>query len=276
MPLPEFAFFTGLPRTGSTIVKCVLNQNPDIYASRNSPICNTMWHLQGLVRNNIAFEASPNENGLNLMMQNMLPCYYQNKLSNKKIIFDKGFTWGTPSNHKMLQNVFGHNPKFLVTTRKFDEVIDSIERLVLKYPTNNVFSTNMVMAPGLSLRENLTKHLTKPGNVLDLSLTCLNNLKNNYPNDTFFIEYDDFCNNPEKILRDFYKFFKLPFFKHNLNKIDDVDRENDDIYGIPTLHEIRPTIGKLNYEKNISNGASRSGEINTSQRASQTTRSSLV
>ena len=276
MPSTEFAFFTGLPRTGSTIVKCVLNQNPDIYASKNSPVCNTMWNIPELVCGNIAYQASPNEKGLDLIMQNFLPLYYHNKVGNKKIIFDKGFSWGAPDNYNMIKKVLRCNPRFLVTTRKFEEVIDSLERLTKKYPDTNLFTNGMIPNPDLSFRDNLVKHLMQPKHVLHLALMGLDNLKNNHQKDTFFIEYDDFCNNPEKILKDFYKFFKLPYFKHNLSKIDDPDRENDDVYGIPTLHEIRPTIGKLNYEKNISNGASRSGEINTSQRASQITRSSLV
>ena len=57
MPSTEFAFFTGLPRTGSTIVKCVLNQNPDIYASKNSPVCYTMWNIPELVCGNITYQA---------------------------------------------------------------------------------------------------------------------------------------------------------------------------------------------------------------------------
>ena len=108
----------------------------------------------------------------------------------------------------------------------------------------------------------------QPKHVLHLALIGLDNLKNNHQKDTFFIEYDDFCNNPEKILKDFYKFFKLPYFKHNLNNIEDVDRENDDVYGMPTLHEIRPTLGKITYEKDTDNGASRSRKNNSSKRAS--------
>ena len=44
-----------------------------------------------------------------------------------------------------------------------------------------------------------------------------------------------------------------------LPDIEDVDRENDDVYGIPTLHEIRPSLNKIIYEKNINNGITRVG-----------------
>jgi len=268
MPSLEFAFFTGLPRTGSTIVKTVLNQNPDIYTSKNSPMCNTLWNFPDLLCSNIAYQASPNEKGLDLIMQGMLPSYYHDKISNKRLILDKGFSWGTPGNYNMIKRVLGRNPRFLVTTRKYEEVIDSLERLAKKYPKDNVFTKDMVPNPDLSFRENLVKHLMQPKHVLHLALIGLDNLKNNHQKDTFFIEYDDFCNNPEKILKDFYKFFKLPYFKHNLNNIEDVDRENDDVYGIPTLHEIRPTIGKLNYEKNTNNGPTGGRQNNSSKRAS--------
>ena len=266
MPSTEFAFFTGLPRTGSTIVKCVLNQNPDIYASKNSPVCYTMWNIPELVCGSLAYQASPNEKGLDLIMQNFLPLYYHNKVGNKKIIFDKSFSWGSPANHFMISKVLGKNPKFLVTTRNYDDVVDSLVRLIKKYPDTNVFTKGMTRNYELSFRDNIINHLTQQENVLYLALIGLENLKTNHNKDCFFIEYDEFCNTPEKILKDFYKFFKLPSFKHNLYNITDPDRENDEVYGIPTLHEIRPTIGKIIYEKDISNGASRCRQNNSSKR----------
>ena len=268
MSVPEFAFFTGLPRTGSTIVKAVLNQNPDIYASKNSPMCNTMWHFPGLLTDNVSYTASPNEPGLKGIMESMLPLYYKDKLNNKKIIFDKSFSWGAPLNYGMLEKVLNRKPRFLVTNRKFDEVLDSLVRLIKLNPDTNIFTKGMVIDPNLSFRKNVLKHLNQPQHVLHLALIGLENLKKNHSNDCFFIEYDDFCNNPEKILKDFYKFFKLPYFKHDLNNIEDPDRENDLVYGIPTLHEIRPTINKIIYEKDTDNGASRSRKNNSSKRTS--------
>jgi len=155
MKYPEFALFTGLPRTGSTIVKAILNQNPQIYASKNSPMCNTMWNFPDLLVNNTAYTASPNEQGLHRIMQNMMPLYYQEKLSNKKIIFDKGFSWGAPANYNMIKKALGYNPRYLVTTRNFDDVVDSLVRLVKKYPGTNVFCKNMVVDPKLSFRDRL-------------------------------------------------------------------------------------------------------------------------
>jgi len=268
MSVPEFAFFTGLPRTGSTIVKAILNQNPHIYASKSSPMCNTMWHFPGLLADSIAYSASPNEPGLQRIMENMLPLYYKDKLINKKIIFDKAFSWGAPLNYGMIKTVLGRDPRFLVTTRNFDDVVDSIIRLIKQNPDTNVFTKGMVIDPNLSFKKNVLKHLNQPHHVLYLALIGLENLQKNHSKDTFFIEYDEFCNTPEKILKDFYKFFKLPYFKHDLNNIEDPERENDLVYGIPTLHEIRPTISKIIYEKDTYNGASRSRQNNSSKRTS--------
>ena len=266
MSLPEFAFFTGLPRTGSSIVKAILNQNPVIYASKNSPICNTMWNIPSLITSNINYAADPKPESLDRIMQSLLPLYYKDKMASKKIIFDKSFSWGAPANHFMISKVLGKNPKFLVTTRNYDDVIDSLVRLIKKYPDTNVFTKGMTRNYELSFRDNIINHLTQQENVLYLALIGLENLKTNHNKDCFFIEYDEFCNTPEKILKEFYKFFKLPSFKHNLYNITDPDRENDEVYGIPTLHEIRPTIGKIIYEKDISNGASRCRQNNSSKR----------
>jgi len=268
MKNPEFALFTGLPRTGSTIVKAILNQNPQIYASKNSPLCNTMWNFPDLLGNNMSFSASPNMPGLHRIMQNMMPLYYQEKLNNRKIIFDKGFSWGVPANYNMIKRVLGYDPRFLVTTRNFDDVLDSLVRLIKQNPNTNVFCKNMLIDPNLSFKKNVLKHLNQEGHILHLALVGLENLQKNHSKDCFFIDYDEFCITPEKILKDFYKFFKLTYFKHNLNNIVDPEREDDSVYGIPNLHEIRPTITKIIYEKNTDNGTSRSGKNNSSKRTS--------
>ena len=66
----------------------------------------------------------------------------------------------------------------------------------------------------------------------------------NYKEDTYIVEYNDLMSNPNKVVKGFYDFFEIPKFKHNLFKIENSDKENDMVYGIPGMHDVRPLLTK--------------------------------
>ena len=56
----QYIFLAGLPRSGSTLFTSILNQNPDIFASSSSPVCNTLYWSHRLWSDQIALQANPN------------------------------------------------------------------------------------------------------------------------------------------------------------------------------------------------------------------------
>jgi hypothetical protein len=44
--MKNFVMMCGLPRTGSTLLSSILNQNPLIHAEGNSAVCQLMWDME--------------------------------------------------------------------------------------------------------------------------------------------------------------------------------------------------------------------------------------
>ena len=237
----KFAFFTGLPRSGSTLFASILNQNPDIYVSTNSPLCEALYQTIKSFITSTSFQAAPNPDGMTDILYNFFPSYYKPHL-NKKLIFDKGFTWGTQINSDNLNRMFGGMPKFVVTTRNIDDVIKSLIKLIDENP-DNIFTRDTDKSK-LETYDQKKNFLLQQSWFVD-SINSTNYILEFYSKNCFEVKYDDLIDSPKKVLKKFYKFFDLPVYKHNLNNIVNSNQENDSVYGIPDMHKVRPTIGRL-------------------------------
>jgi len=238
----KFAFFTGLPRSGSTLFASILNQNPDIFVSSNSPLCEVSFQTINSFLNCVSFLANPNPEGMTKILYNLFPSYYEIHL-NKKLIFDKGFTWGTKVNADNLNRIFGYMPKFVVMTRNIDDVVNSIIKLIDNNP-DNIF-TRYVDKNKIKDYDSKKKFLLEEATWLTESIKSTNYILENHSKNCYEVKYDELIDSPKKVIKGFYKFFDLPVYKHNLNNIVNNNQENDLIYGIPGMHVVRPTISRL-------------------------------
>ena len=62
-----------------------------------------------------------------------------------------------------------------------------------------------------------------------------------------FIQYDDLVSNPTEVMNHLHVFFlELDPFNYNFDNINQKDREKDaEVYGLPTMHEVRKSINKI-------------------------------
>jgi sulfotransferase len=54
-----------------------------------------------------------------------------------------------------------------------------------------------------------------------------------------FIKYEDLCLRPETEMIRVYQYLGIPFFKHNFDYIEQVTKEDDEVYGAFGDHQIR-------------------------------------
>lgn len=57
-----------------------------------------------------------------------------------------------------------------------------------------------------------------------------------------FIRYEDLCDNPTREMRKVYEYLGLPYFEHDFNNIEQVTKEDDEVYGIYGDHVIKPKL----------------------------------
>ena len=138
----------------------------------------------------------------------------------------------------MLKEVLNCRPKFVVFNRNINNVIDSIIKLIDNNP-GCIFQGNLDPSSSYEVKRQYQIDMW-----LKHSINSNHNLKENYKEDCYVIEYNELINNPNNVVNGFYDFFELPRFKHNLYKIENLNQENDMVYGVPGMHNVRPLLYK--------------------------------
>lgn len=159
----------------------------------------------------------------------------------------KGRVWGTDESLQRLLD--SKNPKVILTYRPILEILASFIKLAEQYPQVNFIDKSMVEQnfPALSYRpinDARCDWLMRPYGAIDLTNSAFKNL---VIHERWFhlVTYEELCTNSEKVISEIYDFLKLEPFEHNFENIIQHDNSSDEEeFGIPTLHTIRPQINK--------------------------------
>jgi hypothetical protein len=221
-------FLSGLPRSGSTVLSAILNQNPIIHSTSTSGLIECMGSLCS------TWESSPttiaqgaDSEEIYRMLRAVVNSKYE-KIA-KDIIIDKNRGWVNPTIIQTMNNVLGYSPKIVATVRSTADCAASFVRIAK--PNDLGFFLN---------NSPLIKHLKS-------SYASLKNSFEKNPANILFIEYDDLINDPKKQLGLIHKFLGIEEFDYNYQKIDtSVAAEQDELaWGIKNLHTISPELKKM-------------------------------
>jgi sulfotransferase len=229
--MKQYYFISGLPRSGSTLLSAILKQNPEFYADIASPV-------QGIVNNTIDFITGC-ENNLNLteeIRKNILVSIFEGYYFHIKtpVIFDSCRNW--TKNTTLLNGLFPYT-KILCCVRDISWIINSFELINKKNPfysstlvkqecNGNVFSRSdsmmdknhgVIADPWISLREGYAIN----------------------PEMIYFVEYDNLCKDPEKELKNIYKFIEKPYYCHDFDNVEYSNENFDRFCNLKDLHTVR-------------------------------------
>lgn len=221
-----FVCLSGLPRSGSTLLSVILHQNPKIHAEGNSAVCQMMWDMWQSCEKNCNEQLSANNRfDTKYQLLNQIPkIYYQN--TTREVVVDKCRSWTLPANQDLLRRFITDKPKTIVLTRPIDEIVASFASL---YERNNrEFDENVL------LREN--------SDPLMRSLLGVNWAKQVNKGEFLFITYKELVDETDAVLDSVYGFIGIERYEHDLNNIVNEMPENDSVYGLIGMHDVRQTI----------------------------------
>jgi len=236
-------FLTGLPRSGTTLLTSILNQNPDVYASPNSALCQILWDTQLRIFNDEQFRAHPNYQGALNVLSSLADNYYKDQP--QKVIIDKCRDWGVPPNQKITKLYIDDNPKYIIVVRNVLDVLASFITLLNKKGQNTGYFDNEIGYTYRSLDDARCDYLMKPNGLIDRSLWSIASLLD--PNNNVgycLINYDEIVDTPEVVTDAIYELIGIDKFKHDFKNIENKYPEDDNIYGLTGFHKVRPTISK--------------------------------
>jgi sulfotransferase len=165
-------------------------------------------------------------------------------------VIDKSRSWSTPENFNVLARNLSYQPKILMPVRTVTDVLASFISLVNKNPDKPTFIDREIEArnefnfyrPHNDIR---CDHLMRPKGLIDDCLYGITYALQPDVKDCFhFIEYDSLVENPEREITAIYDFLEIPFFPHDYQNIANEFQENDEVYGLPGMHDVRSSVSR--------------------------------
>lgn len=243
----KYYFMAGLPRSGSTLLSSILNQNPRIHSGPSSPVVATMLALENSLSNDELFLAYPKMEPAKRIIASVLENYYSDV--DHPVIIDKNRSWVNRIDY--IQGYFGIEPKIICPVRNLDEVLTSFISMHRRNDTivngKINFIDEMLIKSNIPLTDQARcEFLASPNGIVGQSYNGLKQAlvegKSSY---LHFVEYDDLINNPEETMRKIYQFLDEEYYEHDYTNITNQHKENDAaVYGLADMHDVRSELAK--------------------------------
>lgn len=244
----KYYFMSGLPRSGSTLISSLLNQNPRFYSGPSSPVVPTMLALEQSLSQDELFLAYPKPEQAARIISSVLGLYYSD--IDKPVIFDKNRSWTNRLHY--IPGYFNIEPKVLCPVRNIDEILTSFITMHRRNPWDRNgkinFMDEMLIKSNIPLNDdNRCEFLAGINGILGQSYNGLKEcLAQGKQSNLHFIEYDDLMNEPEKTMRAIYDFLGEEYYSHDFSKIENIHKEKDkEVYGLGDMHDVRSELKKV-------------------------------
>ncbi len=166
-----------------------------------------------------------------------MEAYYQ-ALTDKPYVVDKSRGWGV--HFDLLNMIFDEEPKIICMVRDLRQILASMEKKFRQNPDKYRAIENHANLSGTTtFKRDLTHLQSAPGLAIDRLVEVH---QWGWHKKILFLRFEDLTTKPEGTLKQVYTYLGVPEYKHNFEKVQQVTLEDDVVFGIPSLHEIRPKV----------------------------------
>lgn len=239
----QYYFMAGLPRSGSTLLSSILNQNPRFYSGPSSPVLSTMFAIEDHLLKDELFHGYPKLEQANQIVSNIIRQYYSDVTQN--VIIDKNRAW--TARVPYIEGYIRQKAKIICPVRDIDEILTSMIVMIRRnpYKEGNLrinFIDEQLIKLNIPLSDdNRCEYIASPDGILGQSLNAIiEGFNQGFGDRIHFVEYKDITNNPEETLGKLYEFLGEEYYEHTFDNLANHNRENDiQTYGLADMHEVR-------------------------------------
>jgi sulfotransferase len=229
---------SSLPRAGSTLLQNILAQNPDIYATPTSGVLELIFAARANYTNSPEFKAQDSETmkkGYQAFCKEGMKAFY-NAITDKKYVVDKSRGWGI--HRDFLQFVTGEEPKIICMVRDLRDIFSSMENNFRKHPEKQSDILDWSKGQGTTTAKRIDIWVQQPP--VGLAIERLSEIfRMGYNNKILFVKFEDLCLYPDTEMQRIYQYLGIPFYQHDFDNIEQVTKEDDEVYGAFGDHIIR-------------------------------------
>lgn len=223
--MKKLHFLSGIPRSGSTVLSAILNQNPNTHVSTTSGLVHALdglantWAQAPLLNEN-----DPNRDALAQVMRGVIDSFYSH--TNASVVIDKSRGWPIPIILNAMTKVLGEKPKIIATVRGIPDCAASFVRVAKPENLDDFIHT---------------------GQLMDHLKAAYQSLQEGYlfsPESFLIVEYEDLISNPKQQMNRIHDFLELPPFEYDFNNIDGstVKEDDENLHGYVGMHDIAPRL----------------------------------
>lgn len=227
----------GLPRSGNTLLSCILNQNPQIQVSANSLLPEIFYRIDDLFNTDI-YNVFPDSNSLESVLENIFENYYKNWTG--QYIIDRS-SWGTPTNFEYLKKYLKNDLKIIVPVRNILEIAQSF--INLDWEIDYSYKNKLVY---LTPEEYKYEYVLEYSDIMWKAMWCVRNFcLDENKKYVHFVDYNDLVNDVEGEIKKIYNFLEIDLYEHNYQTIESFS-VNNVVYQdyVQKLHLVKSKIEK--------------------------------
>jgi len=241
---PKIFYQSSMPRAGSTLLQNIMAQNPEFYVTPTSGLLELVFGARLNYTNSPEFKAQDSADMKKAFLafsRAGMEAYYQ-ALTTKPYVMDKSRGWGIHSD--LLTLVFGEEPKIICMVRDLRQILASMEKKFRQNPDKSRPIENHANLTGTTTFKRAMIHMQ--GQPVGLAMDRLAEInQRGWNKNMLFVRYEDLTAQPKQTMQKIYAYLGIPEFQHNFENVVQVSQEDDQVYGIPGLHAIRPKVEPL-------------------------------
>lgn len=233
-----FHFLSGLPRSGSTVLASILNQNSEVYATPTSPLLDQLITNQNVWHQVLAVKANPVPEQLDNLTRRLIDSIWNH--IDKPIIIDKNRGWG--KNMPASTILFKKEIKMVATTRDIPSIMASWLQILRNNP--NSYMVQILAQKGLNpTDENMMDEMWE--NMVKDCVEGLVTAKKDAGDRLLLVDYDVMIENPRETMKNIEVFLDLPKWDYDFENIENNSVDDDlSAWGLKGMHKIRRTLQK--------------------------------
>lgn len=246
-------YLAGLPRTGSTVLGEILNQNDNIHVSPASPLSEIVSEVLAKWRQNtVTLKAYKHPEQLPNIWRGIRAGMYRHRP--EQYIIDKSWAWHMNDAIDSTREILGEEMKVICTVDNVADCLASFIMLIRSNPDYVSYIDDYLRHQRMDTNDaNRCVAMMDPKIATSVGW-CYENLKQTWQgknrNNLLLIERADLVHSPAAVLEQIYTFLEIPELAtwgdnqgHYFDRIEKEITEDDGAaYGIPNLHKLGPEL----------------------------------